>query len=154
MSILLVCTVHQVGVWSYSPGNDKNIANLLSCREWGTICNLFLYVISWDHELLVYSVLQGYTRSVSMTSKSVHLFSFSSDHFLSSYKPLIFFLSLFFFLLIDLLWFIFFIHRTICVSGNQLQKLHMQINPCCQSLVMPTAFWVLSLGCVLTVRFL
>ena len=46
MPITLVCTVHQVSVWSDSPHYDKGIANLLSCREWGTICNLFLYLIS------------------------------------------------------------------------------------------------------------
>ena len=91
--ILLVCTVHWVSVWSDSPGDYKDIANLPSSREWGTICNLFLYLNSWDHELLVYSVLQGYIPSVSMTSKSVNLFSFSSVHFPSSFKPLTFFLS-------------------------------------------------------------
>ena len=30
-----------VSVWCDSPGDDKTIANLLSCREWGTIYNLF-----------------------------------------------------------------------------------------------------------------
>ena len=46
MPIPLVCTVHWVSVWPDSPGDDKGIANLLGCREWGTICNLFLYLIS------------------------------------------------------------------------------------------------------------
>ena len=46
MPIPLVCIVHRVSVWPDSPGDDKGIANLLGCREWGTICNLFLYLIS------------------------------------------------------------------------------------------------------------
>ena len=33
MPIPLVWTVHQVSVWSDSPGDDKGIANLLSFRE-------------------------------------------------------------------------------------------------------------------------
>ena len=36
----LVYMVHWVGVWSDSPGEDKGLANLLSCRQWGTIGNL------------------------------------------------------------------------------------------------------------------
>ena len=48
MPIPLVCTVHQVSVWPDSLGDNKGIANLLGGREWGTICNLFLYLISWD----------------------------------------------------------------------------------------------------------
>ena len=102
MPIPLVCTVHWVSVWSGYPGDEKGIANLLGCREWGTICYLFLYPISWDHELLVYSVLQGYIPSVLMTSKSVNLFSLSSVHF-PSFKPLSFFLSLFFQFLLSIL---------------------------------------------------
>ena len=46
MPIPLVCTVHHVSVWPDSPGDDKCMANLLGCREWGTIYNLFLYLIS------------------------------------------------------------------------------------------------------------
>ena len=40
-------------VCSHSPGGDKCIDNLPCHRKLGTICNLFLYIISWDHELLV-----------------------------------------------------------------------------------------------------
>ena len=43
-------------------------------------------------------------------------------------------------------WFIFSIHRTICMSRNQLQKLYAQIYPCCQSLVMPMTFFSTEFG--------
>ena len=156
-----MCTVHWVSVCSGSPGDDKGIDNLPSCSEWGTVCNIFLYIISWDHELLVCSVLQGYIPSVSMTSTSMIIFLFLLSISFPFSIPWIFFLSLFVQFLLPVFFYafslkfhllssfllltccIFSIYRTISMSGNQLWKLHMQINPCCQSLVMPITFWVL-----------
>ena len=95
MPIPLACTVHWVSIWPDSPGDDKGIEKLLGCREWGQFVIYFLYIISGDHVLLVYSVMQEYIPSVSMTSMSVSYFSFFCP-ILSSFKPLFFFLSLFF----------------------------------------------------------
>ena len=146
--IPLVCTVHQVSlVWL--PGDDKGIANLLSCREWGAIYNLFLYIISWDQCVAGVLCPARVHPSVSMTSKSVicspflcpipfffktlDLFSIPLLSILSLFSALLSpwkFLSIFF-TLSDLLQFIFSTYRTICMSENQLWKLHVQIKPCC-----------------------
>ena len=138
----------------------------------GTICNLFSIHNFWDHELVVYSVLQGYIPSVSMTSISINYFPFllsisfllsnpKSSLYPSSFNSYCLFSSvlspwIFFIYHLSSHWpvALFSIYRTICMSGNQLWKLHTQINPCCQSLLMPTSFWVLSLGCILTIKFL
>ena len=106
MPIPLVCTVHLVSAWSDSPGDDKGIANLLSCREWGTICNLFLYLISWDQWVAAVPSPAG-VHSISLnTSKSVICFPFLCP-IPFFFKTLNFFLSLFFqFLVYSLLCFL------------------------------------------------
>ena len=68
------CALGKCLVWP--PGDDKGIASLLSCREWGTICNLFLYIISWDQWFAGVLCPAGVHPSVSMTSKSVICFPF------------------------------------------------------------------------------
>ena len=68
------CPLGKYLIWPL--GDDKSIDHLPSCREWGKFVIYFLYIISWDHKPLVYSILQEYISSVSMTSISVKLFFF------------------------------------------------------------------------------
>ena len=111
-------------------------------------------------------LLQENIPSVSMTSAFIIIFLFSlSISFLLS-VPYIFFLSLFFQFLLPVSFYAFpkfFLltpvaffsdHINICVSGNQLWKLHAQIRPMLQ--VTSDAYNLLSAssGCVLLVRFL
>ena len=136
--IPLVCTVHWVSVCSDSPGDDKNIANLFHCREWGKICNLFAlynFLRWWTAGVLCHAGV----HSISFNDLNIcKLFSFSFCLFPFFFQTLnllpipllliLIFYSLQCFLLdiplsiifplIDLMQFDFSINRTICMSGD------------------------------------
>ena len=156
------------------PGDDKDIANPLGCREQRTICNLFSwynFLRSWAavvlHPAGVHSIRLNDLNVCKLFLLFLCLFPFFFQHLNLLYMPLLSILiaySLLCFLseislsiifpLIDLLQFDYFHQLNNMCVREPLWKLHAQINSCCQSLVMHTIFLVLCLGCVLNIRFL
>ena len=140
-----MCNVHWRSVSSGSPVDDNSRANLPSCRSGGQF--VISFFISFP-EIVCCWCAPPY-RSIFYQlqwSQDLWLFSFSPVHFPSSFSPLhpLFYpssinscllspsvlfvlnpLLLSPFLLLTCC--VFSIHKIICMSGNQLWKLHVQI---------------------------
>ena len=95
-------------------------------KEWGTICNLFLYIISWDQWVAGVLCPAGVHPSVSVTSKSVICFPFLCPipfFFKNSWS----FLSLFFhFLFYSLLCFLL---KKFCLSALPFMTCYTFFHP-------------------------
>ena len=122
----LVCTVHWVSVWSDSPGDDKGIFISLSyfLRPWaaGVLCPAGVHSISFN-DLKICKFIFLLFCSFPFFFQALNLLSIPLLSILIVYSLLSFLLEIslsIIFLLIDLLQFIFSIHNTVCMSGNQL----------------------------------